>query len=197
MNNIWAIILAAGKSERMKKQKLLLPFQGETIIEKVVKIASSTFNHRVVIVLGSHSDKIHSQISNPDLVYCINRKYEEGMLSSVISGLASLPDSAQAAMIFLGDQPQIPQWVPNLLIAARERSGKGIIIPTFSEKRGHPILIDIKYRSEIALLDPDKGLRGLMNKYTNDICETECGAPEIIRDIDTPADYYFEINKNR
>jgi len=114
------------------------------------------------------------------------------MLSSVICGLNALPVKTGAFLVYLGDQPQIIGDVTFKVINAYKKSGKGIIIPIFNNKRGHPVLIDYKYKSEIQKLDPEKGLRQLMEKFSNDIYEIECGRPEILRDIDTPQDYRFE-----
>ncbi len=197
MKNVWAIILAAGSSSRMHRQKLLLPFHGLSVIEKVVKNAVDSLNHNIIVVLGSHSSEIRQQINNPNLKYCINQNHPEGMLSSVICGFNELPENAVAAIIFLGDQPHVPALVPKQLLAAWGTSEKGIIIPTYSGKRGHPILIKTKYKKEIEQLDKNKGLRGLMDKFSSDVFEMECTTPEIIRDIDTPEDYFFEINNNQ
>jgi molybdenum cofactor cytidylyltransferase len=193
--SVYAIVLAAGKSTRMQKQKLLLPFHSETIISKVVKTAMQAVNNNVVVVLGSHSEEVRRQTYNPDLKFILNPNYEKGMLSSVICGFNALPESAGAAMLFLGDQPHIPDTVPEQLIAAWNNSKKGIVIPTFSGKRGHPVLIETKYKQEIEHLNQDKGLKELMEKFSDDVLEVECRTPEVLRDIDTPADYKYEINK--
>lgn len=195
MNNFWAIILAAGASTRMKKQKLLLPFKGKTIIETVVENAIQIVKLNIVVVLGSHHEEVRKQIGNPSLQYVVNNNYPEGMLSSVICGFRALPESAEMALIFLGDQPQVPSSISDKLIKAKKISTKGIIIPIFEGKRGHPILIDTKYISEIENLDPQQGLRSLTNYHLEDILEVECDSPEILRDIDTPEDYQFEISK--
>ena len=194
MSDIWAIVLAAGASSRMKKQKLLLPFNGITIIEKVIQNIIPVLDRNILVVLGSHRYEISRQISNLPVRICINDNYSEGMLSSVISGFRSLPEQAQAAMVFLGDQPQIPSDVIRMIIDAWLDSGKGIVIPVFKGKRGHPALIETKYKQEIEQLDPEKGLRELMTDYKWDICEVECDYDEITRDIDTPEDYENEIN---
>lgn len=195
MNKIWAIVLAAGKSTRMKKQKLLLPFNGETIVETVVQKIAPVLKSNIVVVLGSHYNEIKQKISKLQVESCFNKNYENGMLSSVICGFNALPEDAEAAMVFLGDQPQISTNVIQKVAEAWIPSEKGIIIPTFNGKRGHPVLIDTKYKSAINNLDPNKGLRQLMEENQNDIEEVEIEAPEILRDIDTPEDYEFEINR--
>jgi CTP:molybdopterin cytidylyltransferase MocA len=195
-NNIWGIVLAAGASTRMKRQKLLLPFRDTTIIKTVVGTTFSVLHSNIVVVLGANRNEISKEISNFQINFVENQHYSEGMLSSVICGINALPNETMAFMIFLGDQPQITSDVIMKVIEAFKHSGKGIIIPVFQNKRGHPVLIDNKYKSEIKKLDPNKGLRHLMEKFSNDTQEIECGRPEILRDIDTPQDYRFETNKN-
>ncbi len=196
MKEIWAIVLAAGASTRMKRQKLLLPFNGKTIIETVVENVVQSVYSKVIVVLGSHREKIHEQLVNYDVKLCVNENFQNGMLSSVICGFSALPEEARAVLIFLGDQPQIPSSVTGLVIKAWHHSGKGIIMPTYNGKRGHPVLIETKYKTEINRLDPEKGLRTLSEKFKDDVFEVECEIPEILRDIDTPEEYENEISKN-
>ena len=195
MNEIWAIILAAGASTRMKRQKLLLPFNGKTIIETVVETVASSVGSNIMVVLGSHAEEIKSVIENQKVQFCVNENYLNGMLSSAICGFRALPREAKAALVFLGDQPQIPQLATDLVIEAWMKSKKGIVMPTFNGRRGHPVLIETRYKSEIEKLDPERGLKTLSEKYKDDVFEVECEIPEILRDIDTPEEYQFEINK--
>lgn len=197
MKEIWAIILAAGASTRMKQQKLLLPYNGKTIIETVVENVARSVNSNIMIVLGSHRKQIQEQIVNCPAKFCVNENYMNGMLSSAICGFRALPGETKAALIFLGDQPQIPPQVTDLVIKAWIQSGKGIVMPTFNGRRGHPVLIETRYKAEIEQLDPEKGLRTLSEKFIDDVYEVECIIPEILRDIDTPEEYQFEISKNQ
>lgn len=195
MNEIWGIILAAGASKRMKQQKMLLPFKGKTIIETVISTAIPALNENIIVVLGANRVEISKEISNFQIKLVENQHYSDGMLSSVLCGLNALPLKTDAFFVFLGDQPQISSDVTFKVIDAYKNSEKGIVIPVFNKKRGHPVLIDYKYKLEIQNLNPEKGLRQLMEKFGNDICEIECGMPEILRDIDTPQDYRFETEK--
>jgi len=195
MNNIWGIVLAAGSSGRMKRQKMLLPFKGKTIIESVILNAIPALKKNIIVVLGANRNEISKEISNLQVHLIENQQYSEGMLSSVICGLNALPVNTNAFLVYLGDQPQINSEISFKLINAFTTSDKGIVIPVFEGKRGHPVLIDYKYKTEIQKLDPEKGLRQLMEKFRDDIYEIECGRPEILRDIDTPQDYRFETEK--
>ena len=197
MSEIWAIILAAGASTRMKEQKMLLPFKDSSVIETVVKNAYEVVDGNIMVVLGSHRDEIEKQIENLNIETCVNKNYPDGMLSSVICGFDALPERAKAALVFLGDQPQISVSVAKKVVNAWKQSNKGIVIPTFNYRRGHPALIETKYKIEIQKLDHEKGLRSLYRKFTDDILEVECNFPEILWDIDTPEDYKMIINLNQ
>ena len=195
MNDVWAIVLAAGLSTRMGTQKLLLPFEGKTIIEKVVENILWSGIYRIKVVLGSDRTDISGALKRMPVEFVMNENYQEGMHTSVISGVKALPVDALAVLIFLGDQPFIPLSVTKKVINAWGNSEKGIVIPLFEGKRGHPPLYDLKYRNEIIHLNPDQGLRSVAQNFPDDICEMETFCPEIVRDIDTDNDYQYEINK--
>ena len=75
MNEVWAIILAAGASTRMQKQKMLLQFRNKTIVETVVDKATLSVGENIVVVLGSHREEIVSQIGNRQVNYCVNEDF--------------------------------------------------------------------------------------------------------------------------
>ncbi|MEN8203558.1 MAG: nucleotidyltransferase family protein [Bacteroidota bacterium] len=189
MPNNWAIILAAGSSRRMGTQKLLLPFRKSTIIETVVDHVLSSKIKNVLVVLGPDPQKVKDVLAQKDLKFCHNQHHEEGMLSSVICGIRALPDEAEAALIYLGDQPEISAEVTNRVMEAYNDELFGIVIPVYNYRRGHPLLVDMKYRREIEKLDLEQGLRALRHHFPEDVLEVEVDEPGILVDIDTQEDY--------
>jgi molybdenum cofactor cytidylyltransferase len=123
------------------------------------------------------------------LAFTVNEGYVSGMLSSVQAGFRALSEDAEAAVIMLGDQPFLPARVVDAVVAAYREGGKGIVIPVFRGRRGHPVLVDMKYRDEVLALDPSDGLRRLMRVHPADIREVEVDDQNILRDLDTPEDY--------
>lgn len=190
---VWAVILAAGESRRMNRPKLIMPFGDKTIIENVIGNIPGKLVEGKIIVLGAWINEILEVISGLHIIHCINADYKKGMLSSVRCGIMALPDDAEAVMIYPGDQPGIPPGVAGILIKAREETGKGIIISVHDGKRGHPVLIDKKYFSEINTLDDKQGLRELSLRHPEDVYETETGNSIVLRDIDTIEDYLEAI----
>jgi molybdenum cofactor cytidylyltransferase len=192
---IWAIILAAGESKRMGKPKLLLPFEEKTIIETVLDNVIQSKVEKIMVVLGSGREKIEQRIKNYSLKIAFNPDFRSGMLSSVHAGFKALPENAQAALVVLGDQPSISTSVINDLIEAYKRTRKGIVLPVYEGERGHPVLIDMKYGSEVENLSPDIGLRGTVYNHPEDIFEVEVKSQSILRDIDYIEDYKKELKK--
>jgi molybdenum cofactor cytidylyltransferase len=189
MPEIWAIILAAGESVRMKTNKLLLPFQGKTILETAISNVMQSDIRNILVVLGAFREDVIRVISSLPVQHCYNSEYETGMLSSVQCGLYNIPASAETVLVFPGDQPLIPGKVAVKMLEEYRRSGKGIAVPVYRGKRGHPVLIDTKYRSEVAKLNRDEGLRALLHKFPEDVLEVETDTPGVLKDIDTPEDY--------
>lgn len=186
---IWALVLAAGESKRMGKPKLLLPFREKTVIESVLQSVLESKVSDILVVLGSGWKKIKEKIQYYPVKIIVNMNFRKGMLSSVQLGFNSMPDKAKAALVLLGDQPAIPPSVINTVIDAYHASGKGIIIPVYKKERGHPVLIDLKYREKVMLLNPEIGLRGLVYNNPQDTTEIPVKTPNILRDINTVEDY--------
>lgn len=190
---IWAMILAAGESKRMGKPKLLLPFGEKTIIETVVETVVSSKVKKTLVILGSDREKIEDKIKNYPVEIVYNRDFRSGMLSSVQCGFNALPAEARAVLVVLGDQPKISKAIINKLIAAYKSSEKGIVLPVYKKERGHPVLIDLKYREEVKNLSPEVGLRGTVYNHPEDILEVDVETPSIFQDIDYESDYKKEL----
>jgi molybdenum cofactor cytidylyltransferase len=192
----WAIVLAAGESRRMQKNKLLLPFGKKTIIEHVIEHVMQADIQNILVVLGAYRDELLPVINKLPVQHCYNTDYEKGMLSSVQCGFRSTPSSMDNVIIFLGDQPVIPGSVAKLLMKEQLDSERGIVIPIYKGKRGHPVLISKRYRDEIGKLDQTGGLHSLMAKFSTDVLEVEVDFPGILEDIDVPRDY-LDLTKSK
>lgn len=199
---IWTVVLAAGESRRMGTQKLLLPFGDATVVGAVVRTAQASRAGRTLVVLGADREVIRRELEPlgkiggaagagraGEIEFAVNEHYPLGMLSSIQTGFRALPPDAEAAVVVLGDQPFLPSRVIDDVIAGYEKGLHGIVIPTFQGRRGHPVLVDLKYRQEVLALDPADGLRRLMRAHPEDVRETEVGDANILRDLDTPEDY--------
>lgn len=195
MGGFWAVVLAAGESKRMGFPKMLLNFNGRTMLEKVIDNIINSDVNNIIVVTGGYKESISELIASLPVKNCYNINYKQGMLSSVQCGFRSLPPDYDAALVFQGDQPFINPMVINMLIDAHLLSGKGIVIPVFEKKRGHPLLITRKYKDEVEKLNASDGLRSLALQFSEDVLELETTQQGILKDFDTYEDYNKEIHK--
>jgi len=188
VNTVNAIVLAAGASTRMGRQKMLLEFQGQTLIQQVVAQISSSIPGQVRVVYSKHSKAILDLKWNTSPLFIENSFPEKGMLESIRVGLREVVQSAEAVLIALGDQPvQRPSMITRLLDAYKKNTDQ-IIIPSIGDKRGHPIFIPHRFFKEVLSSYDDQGLRGLLHAHPEAITMVETHDEEILRDLDTPAD---------
>lgn len=187
--NVWCLILAAGKSTRMKQQKLLMPWNGRTVVETTVEKALASNADEVLVVTGSHRSEIESLLKPSDVKIVVNESYQDGMLSSVLCGIKTIPSTVDAVLIMLGDQPMVQTSVINRIIEIYQKEGTKIILPVWKGKRGHPVLFDLQFREEMFGLKGNPGLRELLQRYPNDVKEVEVDTSEIVEDLDTQEDY--------
>lgn len=193
MKGLQAIIPAAGESRRMGSPKMLLPYKGMTVIEKVIENVLSAGITDPLIVLGADREEIQEVIRGCPVTHCYNERYKDGMLSSVQCGFNSLPQDCRAVLVIPGDMPMIGATEIVRVIDKFCESGKGIVMPEHNGKRGHPLMIDIKYRSEVLSLPPDKGLRELALRHPADVTVVATDDPAVLRDLDTVQDYQYEL----
>jgi molybdenum cofactor cytidylyltransferase len=191
---VGAIVLAAGMARRMGSMKVLLEWQpGETILEHILRQLASAKLHEVIVVTGHESEQV-TQIAHENGVTAVhNPHFEYGeMISSLRVGLESMPDHISAALVVLGDQPQInAQVIRQILLAYWQGKGE-IVAPSYQLRRGHPILIDRKFWEELQDLPDGAAPRDVINAHPEIIAYVNVGDDSILRDVDTPQVYEAE-----
>ncbi len=186
---IYGLILAAGESKRMGLPKLLLPYGEKTVIETVLTVVKQSKLDQSLVVVHPDDRDISPLAKRMGFEIAVNPEPARGMLSSIIAGLERIPEKVEAVVLVLGDQPGISASAIDLLIIAYRLKEKGLVLPIYQGKRGHPILFDLKYRMEIKNLNPEIGLKQLIQLHPEDILEIPVNEPGIIYDLDTPEDY--------
>jgi molybdenum cofactor cytidylyltransferase len=184
-----AIVLAAGEAKRMGKLKQLLPLGQSTILEKTIENVTASEADETIVVLGHRAGEIIPRINRTPVKIIVNPRYQDGMSSSIIAGLMAVEPEADAVMLVLADQPFIYGQVINRLLNEFRNHRKGIVIPIHRGKRGHPVIISLRYRAELLALEGDIGAREIISRHSEDAHEVEVDSPLITIDIDTEEDY--------
>ena len=194
---IGAIVLAAGRSRRMGTQKLLLPFGDRPLIARVVDEVLSSPVDRTLVVTGPDGDAIRMALAERPVTSVINPDPEGEMLGSVRSGLRALPAGCDAVLVLPGDLPGLDAEVVARLVEARKQTGRGLVMPVWNGRRGHPLLISTDYRDEILNQYEGVGLRGLLSAHPGAVAEVSVDSPALFEDMDVPDDYQNWLSRIR
>lgn len=185
---IAALVLAAGKSSRMgATNKLTAEIEGQPMVARAVDAALASGAAPVIVVTGHDDNAVRAALEGRKIEIVHNPDYAEGLSTSLRAGVDALPAGIDALLVCLGDMPDVTQAHLGRLAAAFDpEEGRTICVPTFSGKRGNPILWGAQYILEMRGLKGDVGAKHLIGEHEDAVCEVPMPDEGIFRDIDTP-----------
>jgi molybdenum cofactor cytidylyltransferase len=191
-----ALVLAAGRSRRMGRPKLLLPYRDGTILEAVlVAVMESAVDGLVIVASSQIKEYLAGDIPERCWV-AVNDDPASEMLASVkigrdraVAEFGLSPDDG--IMVLPGDQPQVGGGVITTLAETFRlpRRPPGILAASYRGKRGHPTVFSVRMLEEIDDWPDDRGLNELARLHPDavrDLPITICPMP---LDVNTPDDY--------
>jgi molybdenum cofactor cytidylyltransferase len=190
MINIPIIILAAGSSSRLGRPKQLLEYQGETLLNRTIRIANEVSSN-VCLVLGANFEIISKSILNKQCKIIFNENWQTGMASSITKSIEHYFDF-EKLIIAICDQPFLNTNIFLELIEKSESSLKPIVASNYGNQLGVPILFNQLIYSSLQQLNGDKGARVILHKFVNDIAEIDFAKGEL--DVDTEEDWQRILN---
>ena len=189
LDNVYAIILAAGASSRMGSPKQLLEWRNRPLLGHTVLNARSIFNERIIVVLGAHSGSIQAAIDLGAVKSIVNQDWREGMASSIRAGVQALPASAAAALILLCDQPLINATHIQSLLNGWQSAPAHIIASQYHHSVGVPALFPAEFFEHLLTLRGDRGAKSLLIKFEKSLLKIPL--PEAELDIDSKVDFDY------
>ena len=182
------ILLAAGSSSRLGRPKQLIEFQGKKLIKKAIDEAQKSKTDSLVVVLGWNPELIKTGFDSIQTSCVINESWEDGMASSMQSGLRFLLEKEQLdqVILMLVDQPYVESNLLDRLILEKERTGKGIVACSYSDTLGVPVIFDQKYFEELLKLKGSDGAKKVILRNKADAFEIDFPLGAV--DLDTEED---------
>lgn len=183
---VHALVLAAGAGTRMGGGKLRREWRGRPLLCWALDAAMAAPVERVWLVTGA-DDGLHRLAPADDrLTLVAAAGWAEGLSASLKAGVAALPASARAALVFLGDMPRIPPPLAGSLIQAW-RAGAKAAAPVWAGRRGHPVLLDGSLFPAVAGLGGDRGAGALLATLGARLALVDAPDDGVLFDVDTPA----------
>jgi molybdenum cofactor cytidylyltransferase len=182
-----AVVLAAGKSQRMGRNKLLLRIGERTVLDHILSSIEVSRVEAVFVVLGHRPEDLRQIVDAHAAEAVLNPDYEVGMTSSFKTGLSRV--SVDAAFLCLGDQVVLDPVLMDRMIDAMEADPEALIVsPVHEGRRGHPVLFRDLLFSEIMALRQEDTLKDIVVEYGDRHMVVE-GDIWCTLDMDTPEDY--------
>jgi molybdenum cofactor cytidylyltransferase len=179
--NVVCAILAAGRSERMGAQKLLLPVGEVTLLERAIAAAGD--RETVVVVAPALAPLVETR---PNLTVIVNDQPERGMTHSLALADASLTDRDAALVVLLADTPFVDTTLVRRIL--NERGDADVAYPVRAGVGGHPVIFGAQARAAIAALKEGDTLRSLRDDSRWNRVEVAIDDDAPFLDVDTPED---------
>ncbi len=192
--SVSCVILAAGESTRMGRDKLSLKIGNKTILEETLNQVIRSGIKDIVVVTGSLN--VYYELFKRKKIRLIeNPLYKTGMASSLQAGLRVVDEKAQGVIFALADQPQVSSNIYRSLCNKYSASLPLCVYPVFKGKRGNPALFDRRTWPEFMNLTGEQGGREVLKHLEEDQIESiRTNTPSILLDIDGPDDYLFYLS---
>jgi molybdenum cofactor cytidylyltransferase len=203
---ITALVLAAGQSKRMGQPKMLLPWGKTTILGQVIETLQRAGIEDILVITGGERERVERIAEQYAVGSRQNVDYTRGeMLSSIQVGLRaiqphpSLRDPSpifsensgerEAALICLGDQPQVEEGSVRAVVRRFVETGASLVVPSYQMRRGHPWLVARPLWEEILAMRPEESPREFLNRHAGGIEYVNVDTPSILSDLDTFEEY--------
>jgi len=190
MKGVSALLLAAGKSNRMGQLKALLPWKETTLLQYQVGSLQSGGVSQVIVVLGYRAESLRSVIVDiPGVLPVLNVRYNTGRASSVRAGLKKLNQDTEMIMVLSVDQPRSPDLIARVLKEHR-KSQSLVTYPTYNGKGGHPTIFSSSLLPDLMKIrDSRLGLREVVARYVGETHRFEVSDKDALLDLNYPEDY--------
>ncbi len=187
--NVAGVVLAAGGSTRFGQPKQLLDWNGIPLVAHVADVALEAGLSPVVVVLGHAAEEVRTALAGRPVHLATNWRWEDGLSTSVQTGLGALPPDTDAAIFLQCDQPRVTPGLLRQLVARFEETGAPIVCPVHRGQRASPTLIARPLFRELAGVTGDQGGRALILCHLDVVETVGVDDPDLLADVDTPEEY--------
>ena len=182
-----AVILSAGASSRMGRPKALLPYREGTFLEHLIEVTRDPRIGVTRVVLGAGADGIRTAAKLDSSIVAFNPDWEKGQLSSIRAGLRNLAETEIDGIVLCPvDHPLVSARLVSELVARFYESKKGIVLPTFNGRRGHPAIFSKALFGQLLAAPDDQGARAVVWAHPGEVLEVPTEEEGILLNINDP-----------
>ena len=190
------VILAAGASRRMGKNKMLLELEGESLIRRAAKRALAAGLSPLVVVLGHEAGRLRAELQDLPLAFAVNPAYTGPTSGSLHQGLNALSSDVDAVVVMLGDMVRVTTETLAMLIAAARGTEAPLVVSRYGEVTAPPLLFRRALFAELLAWTGEGCGKAVVQAHKQEAMYVD--RPEaLLVDVDTPEDFAAAIAASR
>jgi molybdenum cofactor cytidylyltransferase len=185
---VTGVVLAAGSSTRLGRNKLLLELGGETLVRRAVRSALDSGLAPVIVVLGHEAERVQAELDGLGCQAVINPDYARGVGTSLQTGVRHVPSEAAAMVLMLADMPFVTSSMLTTLVARYRATRAPLVVSRYGDVQAPPNLFDRALFAELLATDDERCAKRVVRHHESE----SVAAPwpeEALRDIDVAEDY--------
>jgi len=182
------ILLAAGTSSRMGSNKLLFELNGESVLRGAVRRALAGGLSPLLVVLGHEADKSRGELDGLPCQTVINPHFEQGINSSLKTGVSGLPADVGAALVMLADMPFVTPEMIAAMIDRYRATEAPLVISDYEGINAPPMLYDRSLFDELLAMTGEGCGRQVVKRHRQE-AEVLSWPAAALADLDVPEDY--------
>lgn len=190
------VILAAGASRRMGKNKMLLELDGESLIRRAAKRALAAGLSPLVVVIGHEADRLRAELKGLPVTIAVNPAYTGPTSGSLHQGLNALGSDVDAAIVMLGDMVQVTAETLAMLIAAARGTEASLVVSRYGDVTAPPLLFRRALFAELLAWTGEGCGKAVVQAHKHEAMYID--RPQaLLVDVDTPEDFAAAIAAGR
>jgi molybdenum cofactor cytidylyltransferase len=186
-DGVAGVILAAGTSTRMGRNKLLLDLEGRSVLRRAVDTALAAGLDPLLVVVGHQREQAEAELRDLRCRLVANPDYQSGVNTSLRTGIRAVPDGCPAAVVMLADMPLVtPAMLRTILERYRDGSAP-LVVSSYDGVDAPPILYDRSLFDELRVLEGEGCGKKVVKRHSDEALRLPWPALALT-DLDLPAD---------
>src|SRR5262245_50381456 len=188
VKRVAGVLLAAGTSSRMGRNKLFLTLGGTTLVTRAATTAIAGGLDPVLVVVGHERERVLAELAKVPVTPVYNPDYARGINSSLRAGLTAVPDDAEGAVIMLADMPFVTAEMVQTIVSSGLAPAAPLVVSSYDGEIAPPILYPRRLFPELrALVDGDGCGKRVVKQHRAEALEVAWPA-SALRDLDVADD---------
>jgi molybdenum cofactor cytidylyltransferase len=184
---IAGVVLAAGSSMRMGRNKLLLALIGEPMVRRTVRASLDAGLDPVVVVLGHEAERVREAIWGLGCRTVVNPDHAKGVRLSVQVGIGEVSE-ARAAVVILADMPFVTAAMVRSLVDSYREGTSPLVSSQYGDVNAPPTLYDRSLFPEMLAMTGEGCGKQVVRRHLHEAAFVSWPAAALA-DVDLPEDY--------